>query len=62
MASSADPAIIQEIRRLAAAAQDVVVTRIAADDLLARQLTVDDICAAIVDWIDEGVEPQGTNS
>lgn len=53
-ASSADPQIVDEIRRLALAADDIVVTRTAEDDLLARRLTVDDICAAIVDWIDAG--------
>ena len=54
MASIADPVIVQEIRRLASAGDDVVVTRTAEDDLLARRISVDDICEAIVDWIDAG--------
>ena len=54
MASVANTAIVQAIRRLALAGDNVVVTRTSASDLLARMLTVDDICAAIVDWIDMG--------
>ena len=43
-APSADPQIVDEIRRLALAADDVVVTRTAEDDLLARRLTVENTC------------------
>ena len=59
MASSADATTVQEIRRLALAGDDVVLTRTATDDLLARSLSVDDICAAIVSWIDarERIKP-----
>lgn len=52
--STADPQVIQEIRRLASDPKLVMVTKTAEYDLLAHQLTKGEICRTIVNWIDSG--------
>lgn len=54
MADSADSAVLQEIRRLALAPREVVVTKTVEYDLMGHDLTKEDICDEIVGYIDAG--------
>jgi len=54
MAKSADPKIVQEIRRLALDPTRVQTIKQATLDMLGQHLTVDDVCDTIIEWIDAG--------
>jgi len=54
MPTSADPAIVKEIRRLAADPTHVGLYGNAQWSMMAYSLTVDDVCEKIVEWIDAG--------
>jgi hypothetical protein len=55
MARSADPQIVQEIRRLASDPSHVrVFLRAAQWDMMAQGLTITDVCDRIVEYIDAG--------
>lgn len=54
MAATADPQIVQQIRRLAVTPEKVMLSSVAFSDLTARQVTKADVCHSIVDWIDAG--------
>lgn len=54
MAKSADPKIVQEIRRLASDPTRVQTIKQATLDMLGQHLTIDDVCDKIIEWIDAG--------
>jgi hypothetical protein len=54
MPTSADPAIVKEIRRLASDPTRVLPFGTAKWDMLAYGLTTDDVCGTIIEWIDAG--------
>jgi hypothetical protein len=54
MGKSADPKIVQEIRRLASDPTRVQTTTQASWDMLGQHLTIDDVCDKIIEWIDAG--------
>ena len=53
-ARSADPLLVQEIRRFASDPNDVMMTQTVQYDLVAHQLTKEEICQSIIRWIDAG--------
>jgi hypothetical protein len=54
MPTSADHAIVKEIRRIASDPTRVLPFRTAKWDMVVHGLTTDDVCDTIIEWIDAG--------